>query len=202
MGSQKSSNGKRKIYILLTNTGSIPTKIIKVYTKSPYNHVAISFTKDLRRFYSFGRKKYYNPLLGGFVVEGVDSKIYKYFDETTCSIFSLEVDWRIFRRMRRVIKEFEKEKDKYDYSFIGLLGVIANIPIEREYCYFCSQFVATVLEKSGLNLFNKPPGLVTPNDFLDLKELEHIYTGKLSEYSINADLRTYNDNFIPTTSEV
>lgn len=196
----KSKNGKRKIYILLTNTGSIPTKIIQVYTKSPYNHVAISFARDLRRFYSFGRKKYYNPLFGGFVIEGIDSKIYEYFSETTCSIFSLEVDWHTYYRMRRVIKEFEKEKDKYVYSFIGLLGVIAKIPIEREYCYFCSQFVATVLEKSGLNLFNKPPGLVTPNDFLDLKELNHIYTGKLSEYSKEANLS--NNNFIPSTSEV
>lgn len=195
---RKSKNRKRKIYILLTNTGSIPTKIIKVYTKSPYNHVAISFTRDLRRFYSFGRKKYYNPLFGGFVIESIDSKIYEYFSETTCSIFSLEVDWQVYYRMRKVIKEFEKEKDKYVYNFFGLLGVIVKIPIEREYCYFCSQFVATVLEKSGLNLFNKPPGLVTPNDFMELEELEHIYTGKLTDYSKEVSLRS---SFIPSTSD-
>lgn len=197
----KSNNGKRKIYILLTNTGSIPTKIIKVYTKAPYNHVAISFTRDLRRFYSFGRKKYNNPLLGGFVIESLDSKIYEYFNETTCSIFSLDVDRRVYYRMRKVIKQFEKERDKYVYSFIGLLGVIVKVPIEREHGYFCSQFVATVLEKSGLNLFNKPPGLVTPNDFMELEELNHIYTGKLSDYSKEVNPSNYN-NFIPSISDV
>ncbi len=201
MKSSKSKNKKRTIFILLTNTGSVPTKIIQVYTKAPYNHVSISFTKDLRRFYSFGRKKYYNPLFGGFVVESIDSKIYEYFSETTCSIFSLEVDLHVYYRMRKVIKEFEKEKDKYVYSFIGLLGVIAKVPIEREYGYFCSQFVATVLEKSGLNLFNKSPGLVTPNDFMKVKELNHIYSGKLSDYSKEASLSN-NNNFIPYASNV
>lgn len=143
----KSKKGKRKIYILLTNTGSIPTKLIKVYTKSPYNHVAISFTRDLRRFYSFGRKKYYNPLFGGFVIESINSKIYEYFSETTCSIFSLEVDWRVYYRMRKVIREFEKEKDKYVYSFLGLLGVIIKIPIEREYCYFALSLLLQYLKR-------------------------------------------------------
>ncbi|WIV12022.1 hypothetical protein [Proteiniborus sp. MB09-C3] len=197
----KVKSKKRTIYILLTNTGSVPTKIIQVYTKAPYNHVAISFTKDLRQFYSFGRKKYNNPLWGGFVIEGIDSKIYEYFSETTCSIFSLEVELGVYSRMRKVIKRFEKERDKYVYSFIGLLGVIVKVPIEREYGYFCSQFVATVLEKSGLNLFNKRPGLVTPNDFMNLKELNHIYTGKLSDYSKEANLSNYK-NFIPVTNEV
>ncbi|WP_352418311.1 hypothetical protein [Proteiniborus sp.] len=195
------SKKKRTIYILLTNTGSFPTKIIKAYTKAPYNHVAISFSKDLRRFYSFGRKKYNNPLWGGFVIESIDSEIYEYFSETTCSIFSLEVDRGIYYRMKKVIKQFEKEKDKYVYSFIGLLGVIVKVPIEREYGYFCSQFVATVLEKSGLNLFNKRPGLVTPNDFMNIKELNHIYTGKLSDYSKEVSFSNYND-FIPTISEI
>lgn len=170
MESFKSINKKRTIYILLTNTGSMPTRIIKAYTRAPYNHVSISFSMDLRRIYSFGRKKYNNPLWGGFVIESIDDEIYEYFSETTCSIFSLEVDRSVYNRMKKVIKRFEKEKDKYVYSFIGLLGVIVKVPVEREYGYFCSQFVATVLEKSGLNLFNKQPGLVTPNDFMNLKE--------------------------------
>lgn len=197
----KSNKKKRKIYILLTNTGSVPTKIIKVYTKAPYNHVSISFCKDLRQIYSFGRKKYNNPLWGGFVIESISSEIYEYFSETTCSIFSLEVDRSVYYRMRKVIRQFEREKDKYVYSFIGLLGVIIKVPIEREYGYFCSQFVATVLERSGLNLFDKQPGLVTPNDFMNVKEFKHIYSGKLSDYSKEIRRASYN-NFIPASIEL
>lgn len=199
MESFKSKSKKRTIYIVLTNTGSVPTRIIQVYTKAPYNHVSISFCKDLRQIYSFGRKKYNNPLWGGFVIESIDGEIYEYFSETTCSIFSLEVDRGVYYRMKKVIKQFEKERDKYVYSFIGLLGVVIKVPIEREYGYFCSQFVATVLEKSGLNLFDKQPGLVTPNDFMNLKELNHIYTGKLSDYPKEISLGNYN-GFIPITN--
>lgn len=195
----KSKSKKRTIYIVLTNTGSVPTRIIQVYTKAPYNHVSISFCRDLRQIYSFGRKKYNNPLWGGFVIESIDGEIYEYFSETTCSIFSLEVDRGVYYRMKKVIRQFEKEKDKYVYSFIGLLGVIIKVPIEREYGYFCSQFVATVLEKSGLNLFDKQPGLVTPNDFMKLKGLNHIYTGKLSDYHKEISLKNYN-GFVPITN--
>ena len=199
MESQFSRGGedkKRTVYILLTNTGSVPTRILKAYTKAPYNHVSISFSLDLKKIYSFGRKKYNNPLWGGFVVESIDGEIYEYFSETTCSIYSLEVDRSAYYRMKKVIREFEKEKDKYVYSFIGLLGVAIKVPVEREYGYFCSQFVARVLERSGLNFFDKPPGLVTPNDFISIKELNHIYSGKLSDYSKEISLGNYN-NFIP-----
>lgn len=32
----------QKIYILLTDTGTLFTRLIKLYTKKPYNHASIS----------------------------------------------------------------------------------------------------------------------------------------------------------------
>ena len=40
---------ERKVYLLLTNTGSFLTKLIKLYTKKPYNHASIAFDYDLTR---------------------------------------------------------------------------------------------------------------------------------------------------------
>ena len=45
----------RKIYIVLTYTGTFLSKIIRMYTKEEYAHVSISFNENLEEMYSFGR---------------------------------------------------------------------------------------------------------------------------------------------------
>ncbi|USK36883.1 hypothetical protein LIS77_13090 [Cytobacillus firmus] len=59
----------QKIYILLTDTGTLFTRLIKLYTKKPYNHASISIDPELKEVYSFGRKTAKNPFIGGFVKE-------------------------------------------------------------------------------------------------------------------------------------
>ena len=63
---------EKKVYILLTDTGTLFTKLIKLYTKKPYNHASISFDLELLEVYSFGRKTARNPFIGGFVKEDVN----------------------------------------------------------------------------------------------------------------------------------
>ena len=66
-----------KVYLLFTNTGTMFTKLIQLYTKYPLNHVSISFDEQLEELYSFGRKKPYNPFIGGFVKEQVSEGLLK-----------------------------------------------------------------------------------------------------------------------------
>lgn len=54
------------IYILLTHSGSLPSKLIRMYTREPYSHVHCSGS-NLNELYSFGRLKPSNPIFGGFV---------------------------------------------------------------------------------------------------------------------------------------
>ncbi|MCL1950335.1 MAG: hypothetical protein FWF59_11445 [Turicibacter sp.] len=46
-----------EIYIVLTKTSSVASKLIGCYTKKPYSHVSIAFDKELKQVYSFGRKR-------------------------------------------------------------------------------------------------------------------------------------------------
>lgn len=46
----------QSVFILLTNTGTFLTRVIKSYTRAPYNHASISFNRELSELYSFGRK--------------------------------------------------------------------------------------------------------------------------------------------------
>lgn len=51
----------QSVFILLTNTGTLFTKVIQGYTRAPYNHASISFNRELSELYSFGRKNPNNP---------------------------------------------------------------------------------------------------------------------------------------------
>ena len=61
----------KKIYIILTNSGTILSRVIKLYTRKEYTHVSISLDKRLRKMYSFGRLNPYNPFYGGFIHEEI-----------------------------------------------------------------------------------------------------------------------------------
>ena len=56
------AENKKKIYIVLTYSGTILSRIIRAYTGDEYSHVSIALDKDLEEMYSFGRLNPYNPL--------------------------------------------------------------------------------------------------------------------------------------------
>ena len=72
----------KKIYIVLTYTGTILSKIVKIYTRREFSHVSIALDEDLTKMYSFGRLYPYNPFLAGFVHEGIDHGTFKRFKKT------------------------------------------------------------------------------------------------------------------------
>lgn len=170
---------ENKVYILLTDTGSFLTKLIKLYTKKPYNHASISFDPELSEVYSFGRKKAGNPFNGGFVKEDVKQGLFKQAD---CAVFSLTVTEVQMEKMKCYIQEIEEQKECYRYNFLGLFGFMLNKPIKREKALFCSQFVASVLKAGNISDFEKPLSLIAPYDLQELSELKLMYEGKLKAY--------------------
>jgi len=171
---------ERKVYILLTDTGTFFTKLIKLYTKKPYNHASISFDSELSEVYSFGRKKVCNPFNGGFVKEDVRQGIFK---EADCAVYSLTVTEIQMQNMKRYIQEIEGHKEYYRYNFLGLFGFICKNPIEREKALFCSQFVASVLKECNIIDFEKPLSLIAPYEFQEVTELQLVYKGNLRAYA-------------------
>jgi hypothetical protein len=183
----------RKIYIMLSYTGTAPSKIIKLFSKEKYSHVSIALDSELTELYSFARKRVNNPFIGGFIKEDIGDGIYKKFYNTKCLIYSIEVPDEQYKEVENIIKEFEVKKHSLHYNIIGLLGVMLNVPIERRNHYFCSQFVSEVLLRSGVINFDIPPALVQPAHFYNMENKNVVYTGLLSEYKEKA-----NYNFITT----
>ncbi|ACX68411.1 hypothetical protein MHI43_31455 [Paenibacillus sp. FSL H8-0457] len=172
----------QSVFILLTNTGTLFTKVIQGYTRAPYNHASISFNRELSELYSFGRKNPNNPLNGGFVKEDLKTGTFSKYPNTTCVIYELQVSERDIAKMKRVLQAFIRKDKKYFYNILGVLGIALKEPIEFSNSYFCSQFVAEILQRSGVRLWDKLPALVTPDDFRQSERLQLIYEGRLSEY--------------------
>jgi hypothetical protein len=170
---------EKQMYLLLTNTGSFLTKLIKLYTKKPYNHASIAFDGQLTEVYSFGRKTIRNPFIGGFVREDVKAGLFKQAD---CVLYSITVTEEQIKKMHHILKEFEAQKKDYRYNFLGLFAVMFNIPIKRKKAFFCSQFVAFLLKESNIIDFDKPLPLITPHDLQRASKCQFIYEGKLKEY--------------------
>ncbi|WCF08158.1 hypothetical protein NDS46_28535 [Paenibacillus thiaminolyticus] len=171
---------ERKIYILLTDTGTVFSKLIRLYTKAPLNHASIALDSELREVYSFGRKHPLNPFYGGFVKERVQGYLVRTEARPTqCALYSCTVSTDTYERIRLRLKQMEQNPEQYKYNLLGLFGIIFNIHIRRENAYFCSQFVASMLQEHGMYVVDKNWVWVTPEDFRHSPSLQLVYRGDL-----------------------
>ncbi|MFC4099733.1 hypothetical protein [Paenibacillus xanthanilyticus] len=168
-----------KVYVLLTDTGTIFTRLIKLFTKVSLNHASIALDPSLEEVYSFGRKCPRNPWIGGFVREDVRGEL---FDDATCAVFYCKVDRDSYERMKSRIEEIQRNEHQYKYNLLGLFGILLNKRIKRERAYFCTQFVAAMLEMNGIAVSAKPSELTTPYDFEQTTALRTMYRGSLRSY--------------------
>lgn len=172
----------KKIYIILTYTGTILSKIVKIYTRREYSHVSISLKEDLTKMYSFGRINPYNPFNGGFVHEEIDKGTFKRFKKTKTKIYSLEISEEKYEKLESIIEQMKAKKNLYKFNVIGLLGILLNVKIKREKYFYCAEFVKYVLEQSQVL---ELPDLVKPEDFEKVSGISEIYRGVLREYRID-----------------
>ncbi|HEY2494555.1 MAG TPA: hypothetical protein VGI33_16820 [Paenibacillus sp.] len=167
---------EKNIYILLSDTGSILTRMIKLFTRAPYNHASIVFDDELNDVYSFGRKKPRNPFIAGFVKENVHEGL---FSNAKCSFYSCSVDSDLYEQIYLYVQKFEQDSDQYKYNLLGLFYILLNIEVRRKNAYFCSEFVAAVFAENGLNLAGKSSALTQPADFENSDCLHLLFEGDL-----------------------
>lgn len=144
-----------------------------------YTHASLSFSPDLRRFYSFGRKYARFPLPMGFVEERPDSGYLGRHGELSCALLELIVEEPVFRKARSEAEQVAVWAKEYQYNFLGLLLRRMNLQRERPGYYFSCQFVGEVLERSGAVRLPKPAGLLYASDFEGMRELHCLYRGRL-----------------------
>ena len=174
----------KKVYIVLTYTGTILSKIVKLYTRKEFSHVSISLDENLDEMYSSGWLHPYNPVWGGFVHENRNKGTYKRFNKTKTRIYSIQVNDEQYESVKKVIKDIQdKNKVKsYGFNVLGLFLVAFNYRLKRERCYYCAEFVKECLDKSNIELGLQE--IIKPEDFnkLESSDIEEVFKGLLRDY--------------------
>lgn len=171
----------RKIYIVLTHTGTLLSNFIKLYTKKDYSHVSLSFDEELEEMYSFGRLYTYNAFIGGFIKESLTSGTYKRFKNTEASVYEIEITAKQYIEVQKFVRAMYKRRKQYKFNFIGVFFVMFNKKIKRKNALYCAEFVKGALEEGNVDV-SYLPEIIKPEDFKKMKNTKLIYRGKLRKY--------------------
>ena len=99
-----------------------------------------------------------------------------------------------YDRMRDKVLTFKAEQKKYKYNLLGLFGIALQLNIQRENAFFCSQFVATILNESTIDIAK--PSSVQPHQFAEYPDIELIYEGKLMHFLVEESIILIGKEFV------
>ena len=166
---------ERRIYILLTRSGTWFSHLIYFATRDSYTHASIGLDGPSGPFYSFARKYRHFALPAGLVEEQVTA----YRFAVPCCLYEMTVSEETYVRLRRQLRLMYAQREEYHYSVLGAFACYFNLSLQRRHHYFCSQFVAGLLESCGAVELPKAPTLLRPAELCQLKNLRPVHQGSL-----------------------
>lgn len=168
------------MYIILSYTGSMPSKLIKMATKDKYTHVSISESPDLRHMYSFGRKYQRFPYPGGFIKENIKDGLYSKRSNVSIAVYRIPISRSKAIRLHSYISKFDN--NAYFYDFLGALGVYIGKNTFKDKGYVCSSFAWEALKELDVEI-DKESWQIKPQDFASITQAELIYEGNVLSYN-------------------
>ena len=173
----------KKIYVVLSDSGSMVSKMLRWFTKAKYNHVSLSLKEDLSEMYSFGRRWKYYAFYGGFVKETPYTGAFGIYPKAEIAVFPLPVTESQYEEIQTRLNEMYTQRKKYKYSWLGLFMVLFHKRLRRKRHYYCSEFVREMLVQFGVVNEGAFPNVTIPNDFLHIFGEERIYEGQYRDYT-------------------
>ena len=176
---------KKQLYIVISQTGTILSRILKLFTGAEYNHASVSLTSTLSQMYSFGRKHPYNPFFGGFVIESTKWGTFKRFYKTRAVVLAVNIDEALYAEICEHLNKMSLTRKNYHYNYLGVLCAAFHIRLKMNNYFYCSEFVKYVLQKGHIEGAEQLPDIIHPIHFFNLPH-KQLYCGRLNEY--NCDL--------------
>lgn len=172
----------KDIYIVISQTGTLLSTILKIVTRKEYNHASISLDSDLNKMYSFGRKNPYNPFIGVFLIEKINKGTYKRFINTKCKVMKITVTDEQYNVISCKLNEMVVDMDKYKYNLLGLFLAAIHINWHSDNKFYCSEFVRYILDFGNVDV-SMIPEIAHPINFLDMNDGCVLYEGLLRNYN-------------------
>lgn len=171
----------KSVYLMLTRTESIASKLVRVFTGSKYTHASIAFDEELYHLYSSGRKKGLKMFPAGPCMEGLDKGFFGRDPHTPCIVFEIPVENEVYEKARAEVEGFMINNEQYKFSILGTFACKLGIEWKRKNKYFCSQFVAEILNRSGAAKLPKAASLMRPMDCAELEGMNLIFEGNIGQ---------------------
>lgn len=177
------------VYIMLVHSGTAVSNAIKVVSHAEFSHAAISFDSSMDEMYSFARKDPRNPFIGGFRFESVGRGFY---DNKHCTyaIYVVPCTETQIKKMKKRLNYFIQNQSKFKFDFMGLVKNYLGIVDNPEYRWFCSRFVADILNAGApkKNPYVEEPSLQDPDDFKNTDYATYVIGG--------SDLMKYDQKLV------
>ena len=173
---------KRYVYIVISQTGTILSRIIKFLTRKEYNHASISLKDDLSVMYSFGRKNPYNPFLGRFVEESPDFGTFKRFSNAKILLLKVYMGEEEYQKLDTLLNLMLENSNDYKYNYLGLYFAAIKVCHKSPNRYYCSEFVKELLVRSNVKGAGELEKIVHPMSLIGLPNAKEVYCGKLRDY--------------------
>jgi hypothetical protein len=164
------------VYVVLVKALTGLGKFTRKISKYEYTHIAICLNEKFDKFYTFSRRKHYNPFDCGFMIETLDCYAFGKHKDVKLKIFKLPVSNENKEKIERYIDNIDKDQ-KYIFNFFSMI----TMPIFHGFRIYkthnCMSFVSKIIELT---------------DTVEMKKAYYKYNIKeidtlLSEYLYNED---------------
>lgn len=173
----ESSMEDEHIYVVISSTGSSSSELISLFTRKEYNHVSLSFDRELKTILSYnGGENVYPP--------GLNREYLDYFHrkkDAAMLVYSLDAPKAKKRMVLEKIREINRNGSAYN-----LVGLVTKVSV-RPNIMFCSQFVYSILRYAGLGYFTEKAACVRPSDLIErdyYRKLKFCYEIKFRDMEI------------------
>ncbi len=167
------------IYIVLTRSSTIVSKLIHVVSQDEYTHAAISFDRNLQEMYSFGRKYTYVPFIGRFRRESFNEGVFRAHNNIPGIVIEVKVTEEKYLRAKSLLDNFIANSSVYKYHYLGLLYNFLQKEANNENRFICSEFVYHILKESEIFDINMSSNLVRPETLRTNLRNNIVYEGNL-----------------------
>ena len=142
----------KNIFILFTQYKDWFAQFLSLVRHHRYTHVSLSINVDHSVFYSFNVKGFCSETLEKHRKHGITQSV----------LYQLQVTDDVYHKIESEIKKTIDSKAEMKYSFLGVALTLLHIPFHWKNRYFCSEFIAALLKKSGAVKLCKRPSLYLP----------------------------------------
>ena len=198
---------QRYIYLVFSSTPSRFGRMIRFASGARFNHVSVAFDADLRKLYSFGRRRNHIPINAGLVQEYPERFSLRKVDYVGVRIYRIPVTPEQYRLGKLRIRQIMND-EKYLYNLYSVLFYPIFKGFYTYKAYTCVEFVIHMLRFMKIYVpTDKPSYKYLPDELESILDFPHYFEGNLLEYAIGDNIScgdffdpmaTYREQFYAT----